>query len=148
MEMRKESAMRQMIAAYVGVLGGAAAALLGGWDGVLAALLGLMAVDYITGLLVAGVFHRSGKTQSGTLSSDAGFRGLCKKGVMLLLVLVGARMDELLGLHVIRSGVAMAFVANELISILENAALMGVPVPEMLRRALDLVQTENGEEKA
>jgi toxin secretion/phage lysis holin len=137
--------MKQIIATYAGVLGGAAAALLGGWDGVLAALLVLMAVDYITGLLVAGVFHRSGKTASGTLSSDAGFRGLCKKGVMLLLVLVGARMDGLLNLHVIRSGVAMAFVANELISILENAALMGVPVPEVLRKALDLVQTENGE---
>ena len=129
-------------------LGGAVAALLGGWDGALATLLGFMAVDYVTGMLVAGVFHRSGKTSSGALSSNVGFRGLTKKGVMLLMVLVGARLDGFLGLRFIRDGVTIAFMANELLSILENAALMGVPVPQVLRQALDLLrQREDGSEE-
>ena len=78
--------MKQIICTYVGAIGGMLASVLGGWDGALATLLGFMAVDYVTGLLVAGVFHRSDKTSSGTLSSKAGFRGLVRKGVMLMMV--------------------------------------------------------------
>ena len=135
--------MKHAICTICGMVGGTAAALLGGWDGGLAALLGCMAVDYLTGLLVAGVFHRSGKSQSGALSSDAGFRGLVKKGVMLLLVLVGARLDAFLGSRLIRDGVVIGFMVNELLSILENAALMGIPVPEALQQALDLLKRES-----
>ncbi|MBQ9269949.1 MAG: phage holin family protein [Oscillospiraceae bacterium] len=134
--------MKQIICTYAGVLGGLLASALGGWDGALAALLGFMAVDYVTGLLVAGVFHRSDKTSSGTLSSKAGFRGLVKKGVMLMMVLVGVRLDVFLGLTFFRDSVIIAFLTNELISILENAALMGIPVPNALQKALDLLRQE------
>jgi toxin secretion/phage lysis holin len=123
------------------------ASALGGWDGALATLLGFMAVDYVTGLLVAGVFHRSDKSDSGALSSNAGFRGLTKKGVMLLMVLLGARLDAFLGLSFFRDSVIIAFLTNELISILENAGLMGIPIPAALRRALDLLRSrEDGRE--
>lgn len=139
--------MKQIICTYAGVIGGMIASALGGWDGALATLLGFMAVDYVTGLLVAGVFHRSDKSDSGALSSNAGFRGLTKKGVMLLMVLLGARLDAFLGLSFFRDSVIIAFLTNELISILENAGLMGIPIPAALRRALDLLRSrEDGRE--
>ena len=139
--------MKQIIYTYAGVIGGMIASALGGWDGALATLLGFMAVDYVTGLLVAGVFHRSDKSDSGALSSNAGFRGLTKKGVMLLMVLLGARLDAFLGLSFFRDSVIIAFLTNELISILENAGLMGIPIPAALRRALDLLRSrEDGRE--
>ena len=138
--------MKQIICTYAGVLGGLLASALGGWDGALAALLGFMAVDYVTGLLVAGVFHRSDKTSSGTLSSKAGFRGLVKKGVMLMMVLVGARLDVFLGLTFFRDSVIIAFLTNELISILENAAHLGLPVPDQLKQVLE--QLHNRQEKS
>ena len=129
------------------VIGGMIASALGGWDGALATLLGFMAVDYVTGLLVAGVFHRSDKSDSGALSSNAGFRGLTKKGVMLLMVLLGARLDAFLALSFFRDSVIIAFLTNELISILENAGLMGIPIPAAPRRALDLLRSrEDGRE--
>ncbi len=132
--------MKQRICAALGALGGALSAAFGGWDAAMTALVALMGADYVTGVLVAGVFHRSDKTGSGTLSSRAGFYGLCRKGVMLLLVLVGARLDAFLGVTFLRDAVAVAFLANELLSVMENAALMGVPVPEPLRQALDLLR--------
>jgi len=139
--------VKQIICTYAGVIGGMIASALGGWDGALATLLGFMAVDYVTGLLVAGVFHRSDKSDSGALSSNAGFRGLTKKGVMLLMVLLGARLDAFLGLSFFRDSVIIAFLTNELISILENAGLMGIPIPAALRRALDLLRSrEDGRE--
>ena len=59
----------------------------------LTALLIVMGADYLTGLIVAGVFHRSGKSADGSLESRAGFKGLCRKGAMLLVVLLAARLD-------------------------------------------------------
>lgn len=140
--MKGGSELKHTVCAAVGAAGGLIASLLGGWDGALPALVVLMAVDYLTGLMVAGVFRRSEKSENGALSSKAGFQGLCKKGVMLLMVLVGARLDSLLGLDALRDAVAIGFLANELLSILENAALMGVPVPKALKKALDILQDQ------
>ena len=136
--------MKQAICTFGGLLGGMIAAGFGGWDQAMTTLLIFMAADYLTGLAVAGVFHRSGKTESGALNSNVGFRGLCKKGVCLLIVLVAARLDLLLGVEFMRDAVIIAFIINELISILENAGLMGVPIPEALKRGLDLLQRRSG----
>ena len=76
--------------------GGAIASLLGGWDTALQTLIIFMAIDYITGLIVAGVFHTSPKTKTGTLESRAGWKGLCRKGVSLLVVLVACRLDAVI----------------------------------------------------
>lgn len=138
--------MKQTVCTIFGALGGALAGAFGGWDGTLMTLVILMAADYVTGVLVAGVFHKSDKTGTGTLSSRAGFQGLCRKGVMLLLVLVGARLDGLLGMDFLRDAVALGFAANELLSVLENGALMGVPIPAALQKALDLLDRQAGEE--
>ncbi|WP_186566504.1 phage holin family protein [Lawsonibacter celer] len=122
--------------------GSLAAQVLGGWDTALQTLVIFMAVDYVTGILVAAVFHRSGKTERGTLDSRAGFKGLCKKGAMLLTVLVAARLDVLLGGTYARTAVILFFVGNEGLSILENLGLMGAPLPQVLLSALEALKKE------
>ena len=104
-----------------------------------------MAVDYISGILVAGVFKASPKSKSGALSSKVGYKGLCKKGMSLLIVLIAYRLDLLVGTNYIRDAVVIGFCVNELISIVENAGLMGIPLPPILIKTIDVLV--NREEK-
>ena len=122
------------------IVGGAISQAFGGWDAAIATLLMFMATDYITGLVVAGVFQNSDKTESGSLSSTAGWRGLCKKGMTLVVVLVAARLDIVLGTSFVRDAVVIAYLANETISIIENAGLMGLPVPDVIMQAIEQLQ--------
>ena len=131
--------MKHIILSVIGAVGGAVAALFGGWDAAAATLCIFMAVDYVTGLVVAGVFHKSQKSENGALESRAGWKGLCRKGAILLVVLVAARLDLVLGVNFVRDGVVTAFIANETISIIENAGLMGVPIPAAITRAIDVL---------
>ena len=124
----------------VGIIGGAFSAAFGGWSAALSTLLIFMAIDYITGLMVAGVFKQSPKTDTGALESRAGFKGLCRKGVMLAIVLVAYRLDLAIGVEYIKDAVIIAFIANETISIVENAGLMGVPIPPPLVKAIDVLK--------
>ncbi len=137
--------LKAMICTAVGIIGSLFSAIFGGWDAAMITLLLFMAVDYLTGLLVAGVFHRSPKTENGALESKAGWKGLCRKGVTLLIVLIAAQLDNVLGTVFIRDAVMIGYIANETISIIENAGLMGVPVPAAVRRAVELLQ-KKGEE--
>ena len=77
----------------VGAVGGFIATVFGGWSDALVTLMIFMLVDYVTGLIVAGIFKQSKKSESGALESRAGFKGLCRKGVALLIVLVAVRLD-------------------------------------------------------
>ncbi|MGN0995195.1 MAG: holin family protein [Butyricicoccus sp.] len=122
------------------LLGGLFGQLFGGWTAALGTLIFCMAVDYVTGLIVAGVFHTSDKTPGGGLESRAGWKGLCRKGVTLLIVLVASRVDRALGTAFVRDAVIVGYVANEVISIIENAGLMGVPIPDALVQAIDALQ--------
>lgn len=122
------------------LLGGLFGQLFGGWTAALGSLIFCMAVDYVTGLIVAGVFHTSDKTPGGGLESRAGWKGLCRKGVTLLIVLVASRVDRALGTAFVRDAVIVGYVANEVISIIENAGLMGVPIPDALVQAIDALQ--------
>ena len=128
--------MKEWICAAAGTVGGLIAGMFGGWDSALATLLIFMGVDYVTGLMVAA----AGKSPKGKLSSKVGWKGIAKKCVILLLVLVAARLDVVLGTSYVRSGVCIAFLCNEVISILENAGLMGVPLPAALKNAVELLQ--------
>lgn len=132
--------MKDIICAGLGAVGGWISWLLGGWDSAVVTLLIFMAIDYISGLAVAGVFHASRKTDSGALESRAGWKGLCKKAMTLLFVLIAHRLDMVIGTTYIRDAVVIAFVANELISIVENAGLMGVPMPAAIENAIDILQ--------
>ena len=97
--------MKEGFCATLGIIGSAIASLFGGWDAALITLIIFMGIDYLTGLVVAGVFHKSEKTANGTLESRAGWKGLCRKGVTLLIVLVACRLDLLIGSNFIRDAV-------------------------------------------
>lgn len=134
--------IKNIILAGMAAVGSTVATLLGGWDGSLRALLIAMALDYVTGLIVAGVFHRSTKSEGGALESRAGFKGLVRKCGILALVLLGALLDNLTGKAFIRTAVCLFFVANEGLSVIENLLLMGVPCPAFLKRALEVMKQQ------
>lgn len=113
---------------------------LGGWDGMLGLLMGCMAADVFTGVLVAAIWKKSGNTAGGRLESRAGFKGLCRKGIILLMVWLGVLMDRALGTAYIRSAVILFFVGNEGLSLLENLGLMGVKYPAALKNALEVLR--------
>lgn len=132
--------MKDYILGVCGIIGAVVASWFGGWTSVMTTLLVFMGIDYLTGILVAGVFHASPKTDDGTLESRAGWKGLIRKGVTLLIVLISARIDLLLDTTYFRDGVCIAFIVNELLSIIENAGLMGVPIPEVIRKGIELLK--------
>ena len=120
--------LRLTLSTIVGTIGAFIANMFGGWDAALITLIIFMSVDYITGLITAGIFKKSKKSQSGGLSSEASWKGLVRKGVMLLLVLVACRLDLLLGSNFIRDAVVIALCTNETISIIENAGLISLTI--------------------
>lgn len=132
--------MKNTICTSIGVVGSLVASFFGGWTASLTTLLIFMAIDYATGLIVAGVFHKSPKTETGALESKAGFKGLIRKLMILLFVLIGYRLDVAVGTTYIRDAVCIAFIANELLSIVENAGLMGIPIPAVITDAIDILK--------
>ena len=132
--------MKEGICTLTGILGAGLCWAFGGWDAAMAALLVCMSVDYISGSLVALVFHKSSKTESGAYNSMYGLKGLCKKGLMLLFVLVAVQIDRLLGTSYVRDAVCIGFCANEILSIVENLGLAGIPMPEAVSKALEQLQ--------
>lgn len=135
--------MKNIICAIFGIVGGFIANAFGGWSAALTTLLIFMGVDYISGLILAGVFHASPKSEDGTLESYAGWKGLVRKGMTLLIVLIGARLDLMLGVNYIRDAMVIAFCVNELLSIIENMGLMGVPMPEILTNAIEMLKSKS-----
>lgn len=132
-----KNAILGALAAGVSAVAGA----LGGWDAGLQTLLFLMVADCVSGVVVAGVFKRSDKSAGGRLDSGAGFKGMCKKGAELLLVLAAVRLDALMGAGAYaRTAVIFFFIGNEGLSVLENLGLMGVPYPRFLREALEALR--------
>lgn len=131
---------KEMLLTIVGTVGGGISYILGGWDTALQTLLIFMLIDYITGLMVAGIFQKSTKTENGALNSKVGWTGLCRKGMTLFIVLIANRLDTMLGSNFIRTGVIIAYIVNESISILENAGAMGVPIPEVLKKGIELLK--------
>ena len=138
--------LKTMICTGIGIVGSTVAAAFGGWDAAMITLVSMMVIDYLTGVLVAGVFHNSPKTENGALESKAGWKGLCRKGMTLLIVLVAARLDIILGTDFIRDAVIIGYIANETISIIENAGLMGVPIPEAIKKAIEVLQQKGSED--
>lgn len=141
--------MKQGICSAVGLVSGAIASAFGGWDAALMTLTIFMLIDYFSGIICAGVFHASQKSESGALESKAGFKGLARKGMQLLIVLVACRLDLLIGTETfIRDAVVVAFITNETISIVENAGLMGVPMPKAITRAIEVLKQKEDQEEA
>ena len=134
--------MKILITTTLGVIGAFIASLFGGWDAALTTLVIFMAIDYATGLIVAGVFHKSPKTQSGALESRAGWKGLCRKGMTLLIVLIACRLDLVMNTTFVRDTVIIGYIINETISIIENAGLMGLPIPAVIKKAIEILKNK------
>lgn len=132
--------MKSFICSVFGAIGAGIAAVFGGWSAALTTLIIFMAIDYLSGLILAGVFHRSSKSESGALESKAGWKGLCRKGLTLLIVVVASRLDVMLGTTFVKDAVCIAYICNEAISILENAGLMGVPIPKAIKNAIEILK--------
>ena len=127
----------KMIAGAAGVVAG----LLGEWNVLLTILALLMVIDYATGLIVAWR-GKSPKTETGGVSSKAGFDGLIRKGFIMVVVLVATLLDTAIGntTRVFQMAATTYYIANEGISILENTALMGVPYPAFVLKALETMR--------
>lgn len=134
--------MKFEICAAIGAAGSAIAGFFGGWNAALTTLVIFMAIDYFSGLIVAGIFKKSKKTESGALESKAGWKGLCRKGMTFLIVLIACRLDILLNVNYLRDAVCIAFIVNEALSIIENAGLMGVPIPKVITNAIDILKNK------
>jgi len=133
---------KNMLCSAIGIIGAAIAEFLGGWDNSMITLVIFMSVDYISGLAVAGIFKKSPKSENGGLESKVGFKGLCRKCMTLIFVMIAYRLDLMLGTDYLRNAVIIGFCANELVSILENAGTMGLPLPEPIINAVDVLKSK------
>ena len=145
--MEKFNSIKAMLMLIVGSVGSFIANLFGGWTQDLTTLVIFMGVDFVMGLLIAAVWKKSGKSKTGALNSVSAWIGLCRKGVSLLVVLVAYRLDVTLGVNYIKTAVVIAFIANEAISIVENLGIMGVPLPSIITKAIDILKTKSEDTK-
>lgn len=115
-------------------------------------LVGMMTLDYVTGL-ITGALGVSNKTEGGRLSSRAAFEGLVKKGVVLLVVLLAVLIDLAIAnssgvtFSAVTGATCLWFIASEGVSVLENAAELGVPIPGILRKALEILKDGDGQDE-
>ena len=137
---------RSEICITIGIIGGAITSALGGWDALLKALVIFIFIDYLTGLIVAGVFHASKKSETGALESRASMKGLFRKMGILLAVWMSVQLDQVIGTDFVRNTVIISFLASEGISIVENLGLMGLPMPAILVNALDVLRKKAEED--
>jgi toxin secretion/phage lysis holin len=131
--------IKNLIVVTFGSIGSLLSFLLGGFDSVMIALLIFMVIDFLSGLILAIIFKKSKKTESGRLSSQAGILGLTKKIFILFLVAVSTQLDIILGTTFIRDGTVIGFISMEGISIVENASLAGLPIPRVIKNALEII---------
>ena len=136
--------LKEFICGFIGVITSLLVSELGGWDSAIITLTIFIVADFITGLMVASFFKKSPKSKNGALSSVIGFKGICKKVMIYLFVVVGYRIDLMLGTDYIRNAVIIGFIVNELISLTENAGLMGVPLPSIILKSIDLLKNKGG----
>jgi toxin secretion/phage lysis holin len=113
--------------------------LYGGWSALLGILLAFIIIDYITGVIASAL--------EGRLSSQVGFKGIAKKVMIFVIVAVSHLADKAMGLDsVLMSAAIFFYLANELLSILENSGRIGLPVPSILQKAIALLKEKGGEE--
>lgn len=109
-----------------------------GWDQSLKVLLVAMVIDYVTGVLAAYINPHM------ALNSQKGFKGICKKIIIILLVALAHELDKMTGQPLVQTMVVCFFIGNEGLSIVENAAKAGLPIPQKLRETLEQLANEKG----
>ena len=133
------------ITEILAAIGGAIASFFCGLPPIMWVLIAVMSIDYITGIL-CGLMGKSEKTETGYLASHAAFMGLLKKALILLVVLLAALLDKAVSMgtgvtfEAVAGATCLWFIASEGFSIIENVAAMGVPIPGILKQALDLMR--------
>lgn len=139
--------MKQKFFILAGCAGSIVSSMFGGWDTVLQTLVLFMGIDWITGgILLPVVFRKSPKSENGRLESRAGFKGICRKCMILFYVLIAAKLDLLMQTNYLRDMVCIGFIINELLSIVENAALMGLPMPGAIKNVIDILKMKESED--
>ena len=141
--MEKTTMIKTGFYSAICALGGTIGNLLGGFDKLFTALIVCMVIDYFSGILVAAVFKKSPKTESGALESNAGLKGLAKKIFILLIVAVAVQVDTVLDSNFIRNAIILGFIANEVLSLIENGGLMGIPMSPVLTNAVDILKKKS-----
>ena len=116
---------------YIVAIGGSLVTyLLGGWSALIKILVAFVVIDYVTGVLAAAI--------SGKLNSNIGLKGIAKKVFIFVIVACGHLVDNAMGSQdIVRDAAIYFYIANELLSILENAGEIGLPVPDMLKNAIE-----------
>ena len=138
--------IKESLCTSVGIVGSMIISLLGGWDTAMQALTICMIIDYLSGLVVAGIFHASKKSENGALKSSSGLKGLCRKCMVLLIIMIITQIAKVSSIDWLRNATIIGFMTNEVISIVENAGLMGMRLPKPVFRAIDILndkETEN-----
>ena len=128
--------------AVIGVVAGVISAISGGWTTALETLCIAMLLDYASGLIVAGVFHKSPKSAGGALESKAALKGLLRKVLVIMAVVAFHQLDRLTGQSYFRDGAAWAFFSVEVISIIENVGLI-YPLPKFVTKAIDWLRNKS-----
>ena len=137
--------IKESICTSVGIVGSMIISLLGGWDTAMQALTICMIIDYLSGLVVAGVFHASKKSENGALKSSSGLKGLCRKCMVLFIIMKNTQIAKVSSIDWLRNATIIGFMTNEVISIVENAGLMGVPLPKAIYKAIDILNDKEKE---
>lgn len=132
------------VLAAMSAVGAWAVQALGGWDNSLQTLITFMAIDYILGILIALVWHKSQKSEDGRFESHASLKGLIRKFSVLIIVFIAVKLDLLLhDSGYVRTAVIMFFIANEGFSIVENLGIIGVPMPEAVKNAFAAIKRQS-----
>ncbi|HDR7631586.1 TPA: phage holin family protein [Bacillus mycoides] len=129
-----------LLKTFIATFGGFCGYFLGGWDETLKVLVTMAIIDYLTGIIAAGF--------NGELKSKIGFKGIAKKVVLFLLVAAATQADVVVGTNsAIREATIFLFIGNELLSLLENAGRMGIPLPSALTNAVEILGGKQKQEE-
>ena len=146
--MEKATMIKTGFYGAVGILGGMFGNLFGGLDKIFYALLICSIIDFLSGGAVAIVFKNSPKTETGAAQSQAGFKGLVKKVFIYLIIVVVVQIDSVIGSNgFLRNAVIIGFMVNEVLSIIENAGLMGIKMPDAVTNAVDILKKKSEQQE-
>lgn len=132
--------MNRLYSLLCGFLTSIVTVYLGGWDASLRLLISVMILDFLTGVLGAMFFASSTKTPTGTLSSEACYRGIIKKVCMIVMVALANMLGAYLSIEHLRAIVVNGLIASEAFSLVENLVAAGVPCPQVVIDALDALR--------
>lgn len=134
--------VKNIVSITTGTIGSLLINLIGKPTNDLIILIVLMIIDLIVGFLISAIWQKSSKTDSGKLSSTVMFKGIIKKFFTLVIVVIAFQLDKLLVMNVIRHIVIIAFIVEEILSIIENISITGIKIPAIITKALDVLEKE------